>query len=142
MDNKKRNLIIVVSIIIFVVVPIAIYIVASLTNKPTPEPDNSVGNQRTEQEITSTIAANKPELVVDDKPVFAIERVERVEQRWYIVTIRNNDDPEGLNAAKVLLYDGGKSDGLSLVLGPGTSFPAEVTQAYDLPGPVAEELNR
>jgi hypothetical protein len=142
MNSKKRNLIIIASIVIFVIAPIVIYAVTRQTNQTTPQPDTSVSTARSNQEITSAIITDQPGLANNGQPIFAIQHVSRIEERWYIVTIRNNDDPEGLNAAKVLLRDQGKDQGLTMLLGPGTSFPSEVTQSLDLPGPVAEELNK
>jgi succinate dehydrogenase hydrophobic anchor subunit len=140
MNNK--TLTITGSILIVLVISIIGFFVFSANKKPAATTNTQVvvPENRTNSELTRVIIASHPELSVNGKAAFLIDTVKKPKSGWYIVTIYNTDDPQKLNAARVLLHD--YSRGLELVLGPGTSFSAEQTQAFSVPSSVAEELNK
>ena len=150
MDKKTRAIIIVGCIITFIVVPaVTIYILsnnqAKQQPKDTSKTDNSKKTQlpnRSDSELAKAIADNKSDELTDNgTPIFAIKSVARPATGWYVVTIRLLDDPQGTNPAKMLLQDDADS-GLTVLLGPGTSFPNETTESIGVPDVVAKELNK
>lgn len=142
MDKKTRNLIIIGSIITFVIVPIAAYLILNRGSQPTSTDTtpatSDVANlpNRPNDELAAAIKKQSPDLA---EVPFVITDVKKPQKGWYIVIIRNQDDPDGLNPAKLLLQD--TTAGLSVLLGPGTEFPAESTQSIGVPDDVARELN-
>lgn len=143
MDKKTRTLLIIGSIITFIVVPITATLILSQVNKQ-PEDPAIVSNpeqlpERSQDELKKAITDQSTELSGENAVAFTITNVKQPEKGWYVVTIRTDDDPEGLNPAKVLLQDvGGR---INLLLGPGTSFSTETTQQVGVPDAVAQELN-
>jgi hypothetical protein len=142
MDKKTRNLIIIGSIVTFIVVPVAATLLLSRSQQPqdtdTAPPTSDVANlpNRSNDELAAAIKDQSDALA---EVPFVVVDVKKPQKGWYIVIIRNQDDPDGLNPAKVLLQD--TTAGLSVLLGPGTAFPAESTQSIGVPDDVARELN-
>ena len=142
MDKKTRNLLIIGSIITFVVVPIAAYLLLNRSSQPSDSgvtpPTSDVANlpDRSSDDLKKAIKDQSSELGEVD---FVITNVKKPQKGWYVVTIHTVDDPEGLNPAKLLLQD--TTAGLNVLMGPGTDFPAEDTQAIGVPDNVAKELN-
>jgi hypothetical protein len=142
MDRSNRTLIIIGIVVAFVVVPVATWIVLSQLNTTNEQPQQSQPlEERTNQEIVSAIVQSSPNLSNNGDATFAISNVAQPQSGWYIATIHTNDDPEGRNPAKVLLYDYAQNGGLKVLLGPGTSFPKDVTQPLGIPDSIAQELN-
>ncbi len=95
---------------------------ATTTDKKGDEPAPA----RATSELNDVIISQKPSLMKDGQPNFAITGVKRVESKWYIVTIHNTVDPTVGNAWVILKDEGSENGGLILVVGPGTSFPPSV----------------
>lgn len=141
MDRKNRILIIIGLIVSFVVVPVITWLILS-TISSTSESPQSETVEKSEQDITNAIVQNNAQLSSDGEPTFIISDISIPQTKWYIVTIHTKDDPEGLNSAKILLYDyGADAGGLKVLLGPGTSFPSDITQPLGVPDSIAQELN-
>jgi len=142
MDRSNRTLIIIGIIVAFIVVPVATWLVLSQLNSTDQQASQPQPlEERTNQEIVDAIMQSSPNLSNNGEPTFTISNVGKPQAGWYIATIHTNDDPEGRNPAKVLLYDYTQNGGLRVLLGPGTSFPTEVTQPLGIPESIAEELN-
>ncbi len=141
MDKTTRNIIIAGSIITFIVIPIIATFILSRTNQPQDVEQDSTSvtelKDRSNDELHEAIEAQSPELA--DFP-FVITKATQPQKGWYVVTIRAEDDPSGQNPARLLLQD--TNNGLSLLLGPGTSFDANATDPVGVPDNVAEELNK
>ena len=148
MDKRTRLVIIIGCIVTFIIVPaVTLFILTKNdTNqraKNASKVDTSKQTQlpnRSTEELTSAIANSESSLTEGGKPTFAISTVTKPTAGWYVVTIHLLNDPEGTNPAKMLVQDDG--DRLSVLLGPGTSFPTETTQSIGVPDVVAEELNK
>lgn len=144
MDTKTRNILIIGSIITFIVVPIAATLILAQVNKQPAEPAIVTNPEqlpeRSNDDLQKAITEQSSELGGENAIAFTITNVKQPEKGWYVVTVRTDDDPEGLNPAKLLLQDTG--DRISLLLGPGTSFSPETTQQVGVPDAVAQELNR
>lgn len=141
MDKKTRTIIIIGLTVTFLIVPVVTWFVLSQQNSDQSQPPQTQPEERSNDEITDAIIQSNQGLSTDDGPIFAISDVKIPQTGWYIVTIHTNDDPEGHNPAKVLLYDYGQNGGLRVMLGPGTSFPQDVTQPLGIPDAIARELN-
>lgn len=141
MDKKTRTTIIIGLIVTFLIVPVATWFVLSQQNGDQIRPTQTQPEARSNEEITDAIIQSNQDLSTNDSPTFTISDVKTPQTGWYIVTIHTNDDPEGRNPAKVLLYDYGQNGGLRVMLGPGTSFPQDVTQPLGIPDAIAKELN-
>jgi hypothetical protein len=148
MDKKTRTIIIVGCIVTFIIVPaVTIFILSKNNTKQQPKDTSKVDNSkktqlpnRSNDELLKAIANNKSDELTDNgTPIFAIKSVSKPVTGWYVVTIRLLDDPQGTNPAKMLLQDTGS---LSVLLGPGTSFPSETTESIGVPDVVAQELNK
>ncbi len=142
MDKKTRTVIIIGSIITFIIVPIAAGLIFSALQHPQQNPTTQPLTNRSAEEIQTAIIQKNSDLSDNNKPTFAIAKTSNPQPGWYIITIRANDDPEGLNPAKLLLYDTGGKDGLKVLLGPGTSFTNDVTEPLGIPTSIVEELNK
>jgi hypothetical protein len=149
MDKKTRTIIIIGCIVTFVIVPaVTVFLLSNNTTKQqtkdTSKVDESPKKQlpnRSDSELLKAIADNKSDELTDNgTPIFGIKSVARPIAGWYVVTIHLLDDPQGTNPAKMLLQDDG--DNLSVLLGPGTSFPSETTESIGVPDVVAKELNQ
>ncbi len=141
MDKKTRLVIIIGSIITFIIVPVAAGLLFSTLQRPKAPTLQPILVERSSGEIKAAIIKSQPDLADNNTPIFSITKTSRPQPEWYIITIRNNDDPEGSNPAKVLLFDSGGTDGLNVLLGPGTSFPSDVTEPLKIPEPIVKELN-
>jgi hypothetical protein len=146
MDKRTRTIVIIGCIVTFIIVPLgAIWIFSSLqpkTENVTKE-DVSTLPDKTDKELLDAMVSNDPTLVTGGKPNIAIINVVKPEKGWYIVNVRQLDDIDGENPAKVLLQDTGTSShSLSTLLGPGTDFPEETTQSLGIPDSVMKELNK
>lgn len=142
MDKSNRTLVIIGIIVAFVVVPVATWLVLSQLNTTSEQPAQpQTLAERTDGEILDAIVQSNENLSSDGQATFAISKISKPQTGWYIATIHTKDDPEGRNSAKVLLYDYGQNGGLRVMLGPGTSFPKDVTQPLGIPDSIAEELN-
>lgn len=142
MDRKR--LLIIVSCVALLVLGLVAYYFINAANQPkaATESSSSIPENRSTNELTLAIAAQAAELAENGQPIFTIDSVKKPLASWYVVTMYLKDDPQKTNPAKILLQDHGSNGGLEVVLGPGTAFPSEETQAYDIPQPVAEELNK
>ena len=150
MDRKTLTIIIVGCIITFLIVPIAtLLIVEHFSKQPasnngnssqTSSNNNTIPSNRSNDEITAVIVAKHPELSSDNGPIFVIMNVTKPALGWYVVKVRMQDDAEGTNSARILLQDTPQK-GLQMLLGPGTSFPDDVTQPLGIPTVVSQELN-
>jgi hypothetical protein len=144
MEKQTKQLIIIGTIITFIIVPV---VATLIITKMSPAPDTSIPvvetplAVRSNDELKQAIQADKPELTADNKPTFMISNSKNPQRGWYIVTIHLTDDPEGTNPARILMYDYGKDGGIQIVLGPGTDFSPETTEARGIPDAVAKELN-
>lgn len=142
MQKKTRTIIIIGSIVVLIALIAGVSFAIYQTNQPTTTVEVSL-KDRTNDELSSAITTNRPELINSGKPTFVIVDVKKPQTGWYIVTVRDQADTEGTNPAKLLLHSlGNGSNDLKVLIGPGTSFPNEDLQAWDVPGPVAEELNK
>lgn len=141
MDKKTRTTIIIGLIVTFLIVPLVTWFVLSQQNGDHSQPTQTQPEARSNEEITDAIIESNQGLSADNGPIFTISDVKIPQTGWYIVTIHTNDDPEGRNPAKVLLYDYGQNGGLRVMLGPGTSFPQDVTQPLGIPDAITRELN-
>jgi hypothetical protein len=146
MDKTTRTLLIIGSIITFVIVPVAATLIFSALNQPAPSNDPQTTAdlpslpERSQEELADALAEQSPELIDGDgNRIFAIFDIQHPEPGWYIVKIRNLDDPDATNPAKVLVQDTGI---LLVLLGPGTTFPIESTRSIGVPDAIAEELNQ
>jgi hypothetical protein len=146
MDKRTRTIIIIGSIATFIIVPLAaIWIFSSLQPKvvTVTKEDVSTLPDKTDKELLDAIVTNDPSLASDGKPNIAIISTIKPEKGWYVVNVRQIDDINGDNPAKVLLHDTGiGTQSLSTLLGPGTDFPEETTQSLGIPDSVMEELNK
>jgi len=152
MDKKTRTIIIVGCIVTFLVIPaVTALILSRLYQKPQDQTQQAKTNptqnsptlpKRSNDELTSAITNKNPDLVSDGKPTFTLVNASNPLPGWYVVTIRDLSDVDGTNPAKLLIQDTGNNEtGLNVLLGPGTAFPAEVTDPLGIPGPVVKELN-
>jgi hypothetical protein len=140
MDKKTHKIIIIGSIITFIIVPIAATLI--LSNIYQKDSDKTITQliDRTDKELLAAITSSRPELISGTSPTITIVSAKKPETGWYVVTIRQNDDIEGMNPATVVLQDDGKR--LNVLLGPGTEFPSEITSPLGIPINVLKELNK
>lgn len=142
MDTTTKRILIIGSIITFIIVPVAAYLILNRTNQQadtgTAPATSDVANlpARSDDELATAIKDQSDAL---SEVPFVVMQVKKPQKGWYVVIIRNQDDPDGQNPAKVLLQD--TTAGLSVLLGPGTAFPSESTQSIGVPDDVAKELN-
>lgn len=146
MDRKTRTILIIGSIVTFVIVPaVTMFVVSYFSQKP-QEQTTSVSTSSTDRsndDFIAVITSKNSDLVSDNKPTFSIMDVVKPQNGWYIVTIRDSSDTNGTNPAKILFQDTGNTKpGLSILLGPGTSFPSDVTEPLGIPEAVLKELNK
>jgi hypothetical protein len=145
MNKKTRIIIIIGSIVTFILVPlVASLIFSSLQPKKEDLTKKDVSSlpDKTDKELLDAIAANDQSLTTDGKPNIAIINTVKPQKGWYIVSVRQIDDINGDNPAKILLHDTGiGTNSLSTILGPGTDFPQETTQSLGIPDSVVKALN-
>lgn len=146
MDKKTRTIIIVGSIITFLIVPVVATLIFSQATKPADDSADVTTpplKSRSNDELARAIAADQPDNLTDEngEPNFVISKVNNPQEGWYIATMHFKYDTEASNPAKTLLYDQGEGAGLKVIVGPGTSFPAEVTEPLGIPETIAKELN-
>lgn len=141
MDKNTRLIIIIGSIVTFIIVPVVATLLLSNTSRPQDTEQDSTSitelKDRSNDELHKAIKEQSPELA---EVPFVIAKSTQPQKGWYVVTIRAEDDPEGQNPARLLLQD--TNNGLSLLLGPGTSFEENATDPVGVPDNVAEELNK
>jgi hypothetical protein len=147
MDKKTRTTIIIGGILTFIIVPlVTAFIFSQMQPKPTPpvvKKDVSVLPDKTDKELLDVITTTDPSLTSNGEPSIAIMSTAIPEKGWYVVTVRQIDDVDGENPAKILLHDSGAgSNSVSVLLGPGTDFPDETTQSLGIPDKVLAELNK
>lgn len=139
--NKTRITIITVCVVLLLGALAAIYFINSNKTSDTSQTTSTALPSRTTAEISAAITKQATELSDNGRPTFIIDNIVKPQEGWYVVTMYLKDDAAKTNPAKILLQDLGGGKGLQVIMGPGTAFPAEETQAYDIPGPVARELN-
>ena len=140
--NRKRTIIFSACLILFLGVITILYFTSTNKEEPVLQTTSEKLPTRTTTNLSTAITQQSTNLANDGKPVFTIDNVARPQDGWYVVTMYLQSDIEKTNPAKILLQDMGGKEGLRVIIGPGTAFPPEETQAYNIPGPVATELNK
>ena len=141
----SRKFIIITVIVVFIVVPLAAWIIVGQlsTNRSNNAQSTKVAvvPARSNTELLDAITSNDPSLLDSTgKPTIAIVKVVRMHDIWYIVTIAQASDTA--NTAKVLINDSyPASPGLAVLAGPGTNFDQKSISGTGAPADVLQELN-
>ncbi len=82
-----------------------------------------------------------PSLVRDGKPVIEVVDAQRIENTWYIITIKSIHEEKMSVPVKVILLDNGQSSpDLRAIAGPDIRFTETEMLRYNLPDSVILEL--
>ncbi len=100
-------------------------------------------NEPSHEEIISAITYNFPMFLHDNAPVIEVTDVERIDDKWYVVTIKSIHEKEAAVPVKIIMINENNSgDNLTLriVTGPDTYFTEPELLRYNVPDSVILEL--
>lgn len=93
----------------------------------------------TEERALRSVISEFPGLTKEGKPFIAIQDIEIIEEKWYIINIRSHSEPKVVVPVYLIFYDDG-GENLRLILGPDTHFTETEMLQYNIPDSIIRKF--